>query len=139
MNSEMQRALSERASMRGSVAKRVVIGALGTIVLCGCAGVSPSQVGQTAGTIAGAAVAPGVGAPLGALVGLLAGMVVEGQVDRATERRERVELGEQLADDPALAADRVGAPHNQPVRVWVDETVHEGRVVAGHFDVRYVP
>ena len=101
---------------------------------------SPAQVGQTAGTIAGAAIAPGVGAPFGALVGLLAGMVVQGKVDQATEKRERRELGDQLAvGTPPPAAPRADAPQGEPTRVWVDETAHDGRLAAGHFEIRYLP
>ena len=74
--------------------------------LAGCASVAPTQVGQMMGTIAGSVAAPGVGGPLGGLVGLLAGMVVQGQVDRVTERRERVELGNQMEtpSSPGAAA-----------------------------------
>lgn len=109
------------------------------LTLSGCAGVSPAQVGQTAGTIAGSAIAPGVGAPLGALVGLLAGMVVQGHVDQATEQRERKELGEQLARGPLAASETAGPVEGMPTRVWVEETVHEGRLIAGHFETRNIP
>ena len=106
----------------------------------GCAGVAPAQVGQTAGTIAGAAIAPGVGAPIGALVGLLAGMVVKGQVDKVTEKHERKELGEQLvAGSVPASGETTPAPQGEPTRVWVDETLEKGRLVVGHFEVRYVP
>ncbi|MBI3330512.1 MAG: hypothetical protein HYZ96_00200 [Candidatus Omnitrophica bacterium] len=117
---------------------RLLVGVLASGTLCsGCAGVSPSQMGQTAGTIAGAAIAPGVGAPLGALVGLLAGMLVQGKIDQATEKRERKELGEQMTVG-SRAAQPAGAnasPQGEPVRVWVDEGVSDGRLIAGHFAI----
>ena len=74
-----------------------ILGFLTTALLGGCAAIPPAQVGQTAGTIAGAALVPGVGAPLGALVGLLAGMLVQGEVDKVNEKRERRDLSDQLA------------------------------------------
>ncbi len=111
-----------------------------SVGLCtGCAGVSPMQVGQTAGTIAGAAVAPGVGAPLGALVGLLAGMVFQKKADQVVEKRERSELSDQLQKGPSASSSEPAlAPLGEPTRVWVDETLHDGRLVAGHFDVRNI-
>lgn len=113
---------------------------MGLGLASGCAGVSPAQVGQTAGTIAGAAIAPGVGAPFGALVGLLAGMVVQGRVDKATEKRERKELSDQLAvGEPSPASPRVSSPQGEPTRVWVDETVQDGRLLAGRFETRVLP
>ncbi len=121
---------------------RVLVGVLVSGALCsGCAGISPSQVGQTVGTIAGSAIAPGVGAPLGALVGLLAGLFVQGEVDKVTETRERKELSEQLAvgSGPAPPAEASTPPQGEPVRVWVDETVLDGRLIAGHFDTRHIP
>src|SRR3989338_10596284 len=89
-------------------------------LLAGCASVSPTQVGQMMGTIAGSVAAPGVGGPLGGLVGLLAGMVVQGQVDRGTERRERGELGNQIENPshPGAAAPAPQAPQGEPTRGW---------------------
>lgn len=107
--------------------------------LAGCAGIPPAQVGQTAGTIAGSAIAPGIGAPLGALVGLLAGMVVQQHTDKVTERRERKDLGDQLGRPGIAGADPEAVPAGEPVRVWVDETLKDGRLMAGHFEVRYLP
>ena len=112
---------------------------MGLVLASGCAGVSPAQVGQTAGTIAGAAIAPGVGAPFGALVGLLAGMVVQGHVDKATETRERKELSDQLAVGEQPTAPRASAPQGEPTRVWVDETVQDGRLLAGRFETQVLP
>ena len=120
--------------------RQFLVGVAGLVVFCGCAGVSPAQVGQTAGTIAGAAVAPGVGAPLGALVGLLTGMVIQGQVDKVTEQHERKELGEQLASAlPRQDEEAVPPPSGEPARVWVDETLQGGRIVDGHFEARSLP
>ena len=112
-----------------------------TLTLTGCAAISPAQVGQTAGTIAGAVIAPGIGAPLGAMVGMLAGMVLQGQVDQVTATRERQELGNQLARGaaPAAGGTAAGPPGGTPSRVWVDETFHDGRLIAGHFDTRVIP
>ena len=120
-----------------------LVGVLGALCVSGCAGLPPAQVGQTAGTIAGAAIAPGIGAPIGALVGMLAGMVVQGELDKVTEKHERRDLSKALG----TGANAGGAspppttlpPQGVPVRVWVDESVHEGRRVAGHFDIRYIP
>ena len=115
---------------------RFLVGVMASGALCaGCAGISPSQLGQTVGTIAGSAIAPGPGAPLGAFVGLLAGMLVQGQVDKVTETRERRALSEQLetAGGSAQSAVALAAPQGEPVRVWVDETIRDGRLIAGHF------
>jgi len=76
------------------------------------------------------------GVPAGPIVGTLTGILVQGQVDKATEKRERKELGEQLAVG-SRAAQPAGAnasPQGEPVRVWVDESVSDGRLIAGHFD-----
>ena len=102
----------------------------------GCASFPPSQAGYTAGAIAGAAIAPGVGAPLGGLVGLLAGMVMEGQMEKANEKHERKTLADQLGGGPAGAAT---AMPSQVTRVWVDETVQNGRHTDGHFDAQTLP
>ena len=69
-----------------------LVGVMGVFCVSGCAGLPPAQVGQTAGTIAGAAIVPGIGAPIGALVGMLAGMVVQGELDKVTEKHERRDL-----------------------------------------------
>lgn len=106
----------------------------------GCAAMPPVQLGQTAGTILGAAIAPGIGPPLGALAGLLTGMLVQGQIDRATEKGERQTLAEQLgSSSPSVTPEAPPAPQGQPIRVWVDETLRDGRLMAGHFEVRYIP
>ena len=119
---------------------RLLTGTLLSLLLTsGCAGISPAQVGQTAGTVAGMAIVPGVGAPVGALVGLLAGMVVQGQVDKATERHERKELGEQLRTAAAASESGLIPSLGEPRRVWVDEAVQDGRLVAGHFEARPLP
>lgn len=103
----------------------------------GCAGVSPTHVGQTAGTIAGSVIAPGIGAPIGSLVGLMAGLLVQGRVDKVTETRERKELGSQMATTAqAPALPQEAAALGVPTRVWVDETLRDGRLMAGHFDTR---
>lgn len=117
-----------------------IVGCLTAVLLGGCAAIPPAQVGQAAGTIAGAALVPGVGAPLGALVGLLAGMLVQGEVDKVNEKRERKDLGDQMArGSQAAAPSDGGPPSGEPVRVWVDESLRDGRLLAGHFEVRYLP
>lgn len=102
---------------------------------------SPAQVGQATGSIAGAAIIPGVGAPLGALVGTLAGLLIEGQVDKSRERKERSDLGGRLkrAPDAAGGAASDAAAFGTPTRVWVDEQFQGGRLTPGHFEVRPIP
>ena len=116
---------------------RILVAVLTVGVCAGCAGVPPAQIAQTAGTIAGSAIAPGIGAPIGSLVGLVAGMLVQSQVDKVTEKRERKELGDQMATGSSAALPpQEPPPSGTPTRVWVDETMRNGRLVAGHFDVR---
>ncbi len=116
----------------------VVVGLLGMVTLAGCSGMSAAQVGQTAGAIAGSAIAPGPGTTLGALVGTLAGLVLDEQLDKTREQKERVELGHQLQTTPEAEAVEQPAA-GQPTRVWVDEHVKHGRLLAGHFEVRNIP
>src|SRR3989338_4814398 len=89
--------------------RSLLVGLLSVVLCVGCAGVSPAQMGQTAGTIAGAAIVPGVGAPLGALVGLLAGLIVQQRVDEATENRERKELSEELQHGQRASSEEAAA------------------------------
>ena len=73
-------------------------------------------------------------------MGLLAGMVVQGETDKVTEKRERKELSQQLTIGPQPSPSQPeAAPQGEPTRVWVDETVQNGRLLAGHFDVRSIP
>ena len=97
---------------------------------------SPTQIGQTVGSIAGGAIAPGVGTPIGALVGTLAGMLVEGEVDRGREVKERHDLTGQL-EQPHQTADAPQAAEvgGVPTRVWIDEQLVQGRLVPGHFEL----
>jgi len=119
--------------------RRLVLGLVG-IIVSGCAAVSPTQVGQATGSLAGAAIAPGVGMPLGALLGTLAGLVVEHHLDKLREQKERVELSQQLQTPSASQAGVTDLrPLGQPARVWVDEHLHEGRLIAGHFEQRTIP
>ena len=115
----------------------LVGGGLAALLAGGCAGVPPAQAVQTAGTIIGSAIAPGIGAPIGSLIGLLAGLVVQDQADKANEKQERKDLSGRMGT--AAAGGEDAPPQGEPVRVWVDETVHDGRLLAGHFDVRYLP
>jgi hypothetical protein len=66
-------------------------------------------------------------------------MLVQGRIDRATETRERRELGEQLQVGPGGAGMDALPTQGAPVRVWVDESMKDGRRIAGHFDVRHLP
>lgn len=118
----------------------IVVLCIGFLVLPGCATLHPQALGQTIGTIVGAAVAPGVGAPVGAIVGLLTGTLLQRSVDKVTAKYERADLGQRLntpSDGTVLTRDpgSVGAP----TRVWVDETVMDGRVIAGRFDTWQIP
>ena len=118
---------------------RCLIVVAASAALSGCASMNPAQIGQTAGTILGSAIVPGIGAPLGALVGLLGGMLVQGQIDKVTETKERRTLGDQMASAPAAGTEPSADPLGAPTRVWVDETFHNGRLMAGHFDTRPIP
>ena len=121
--------------------QRLVIVIGGWFLVSGCSGMSATQVGQAAGTIAGSAIAPGPGSTLGALVGTLAGMIIDRQVDKVREQKERVELGQQLGVSTPHATPAVpdGALIGQPTRVWVDERLENGRLVAGRFEVQRIP
>lgn len=120
--------------------KHVIVLSLSLVVGSGCAMFSPVQLGQTVGTIAGAAAAPGVGAPFGALIGTLLGIVFQRQVDQVTAQRERKELSAQLGRDtpPLDETKQPVRPQGEPQRVWVDETVRDGAVLAGHFETRHL-
>ena len=117
---------------------------LGVWCLSGCAA-SATQVGQTAGGLLGGLLVPGIGAGLGALVGTVAGLAVDQELDKAHEKKERVELSQQLQPRPgsdavALPHERLAdAPAGQPSRVWVDEAMQDGSVLAGHFEERVIP
>ncbi len=117
--------------------RTILVGSL-SVLVAGCSSVPPAQVGQAAGTVAGGAIVPGLGAPIGGLIGLVAGLLVQGQIDKATETHERKELGDRLASAPKKTPDAAPPVEGQPIRVWVDETVQDGRLIAGHFDVRYL-
>ncbi len=110
------------------------------VLVSGCSGVSATQVGQTVGGLADAAIVPAMGAPVGTLIGTLAGLVIDSHLDKSREQKERAALQEQL-NRQALA--RTEAPDSHPpgeaTRVWVDEQVERGRLIAGHFEVRAIP
>ena len=117
-----------------------LVGVSLVVATAGCAGVGPSHVGQTAGTIAGAAIAPGIGAPIGSLIGMAVGLLVQNEMDKVTATRERRELGDQLAHKPSQArGPEMSSLQGEPVRVWVDEQLQDGRLIPGHFEVRYLP
>lgn len=106
------------------------------IISSGCA-TAPAAISQAAGMLAAAAGAPGVAMP----ITLLTGLVLQSQIDKATETRERRELSDQMAGSVQAPLVRVtpGVPAGQPERVWVDETVRDGRRIAAHFDVQRLP
>lgn len=110
-------------------------------MMSGCASVSPTQVGQTAGSIAGGAIAPGVGMPVGALIGMLAGLIIERHIDQAREEKERVVLNERLQSPGGVWAQPVSSSQTigEPTRVWIDERLNDGRLIAGHFDTQDLP
>lgn len=113
--------------------------ALATIT--GCSAIHPAQIGQAVGAIVGSAIAPGIGTQLGSLVGTLAGMLTQGQIDKATEKKERKTLNEEFVKKPdsAAAAEAVAPASGTPARVWVDETLQNGQVIAGRFETRLIP
>ncbi|MBI2174802.1 MAG: hypothetical protein HYU33_06360 [Candidatus Omnitrophica bacterium] len=60
-------------------------------------------------------------------------------MDKATEKRERQTLGEQMQSIARSGTEEsISAVAGEPKRVWVDETVEKGRVIAGYFDVRNI-
>ncbi|MBI3320265.1 MAG: hypothetical protein HYZ89_06755 [Candidatus Omnitrophica bacterium] len=120
--------------------RKLPVGLAAMLTFAGCAGVSPTQVGQTAGSVAGAALVPGLGMPIGALVGTLAGLVIEQHVDKVRERKEQTDLSKELKKPRASGLGSVEAPPvGQPTRVWVDEHLQGGRLVIGHFEQRILP
>lgn len=108
------------------------------LLSAGCANVMPHQAGQTIGAILGGAIAPGIGVPMGSVLGTMAGLIVKREMDRVDEKRERVDLGGSVkpGDAPGALASAASLAPGLPARVWVDETVHDGRMIAGHYDVR---
>ena len=120
----------------------VLITGMCALWVTGCAGVAPVQIGQMVGTIAGSIIAPGVGGPVGGFIGLLTGMAVQKKVDQVHEVREHRELSEQLkqgSNAQAKTPEEFREQTGIPTRVWVDEHVQQGRVIAGHFDTRVIP
>ena len=111
----------------------------------GCAALPPAQAGQVAGTLLGAAVAPGVGGAVGSMLGTLAGIVLQQGMDKAQEGKERADLGNRLDPDGPGHSPSGGKQGGTQIlignleRVWVDETVSDGRVLAGHYEQRHVP
>ena len=130
-----------RRRPRKSLRRFIVFATTVMIASAGCASVSPTQVGQTAGSMAGAVIVPGLGMPIGALIGTLAGLVVEKQIDKGREAKERMDLNKRLVDAPASSTGVLSESPGggQPTRVWVDERVENGRLVNGHFEQRVIP
>ena len=121
------------------VRRRLLVGGWCVLLCSGCASIPPAQVGQTVGAILGSAIAPGIGAPLGALAGLLGGMLIQGEMDKSTEKKERKTLNDQLASESPAGPEASLVPFGAPTRVWVDETMQAGRLIAGHFETRAIP
>ena len=113
----------------------------------GCAGMSPTQSGYLLGSIAGGAAAGPAGAAVGSLVGTLAGALAAKPLEQHREKVERKQLQDQLGAPAPVTAQQPTAPSEiaQPdgpmvmARVWVDERIERGRVVAGHFEERSIP
>src|SRR3989338_3873700 len=114
--------------------RRRWFGLLVLVLVSGCSGMSATQLGHAVGALVAVAV-PAV-SPATTLIGTLAGMMIDNKIQKAEDSLERRSLNDQLGvGSPGAAAAAIG----DPVRVWVDETVREGRVLAGHFDVRHLP
>jgi len=105
----------------------------------GCATLHPAHLGQVLGTIVGGAAVPGIGAPVGGALGMVAGMLLQQEINEVTSKQERIELTKQIRapSDPATAG--LALTPTEPVRVWVDESWADGRLIAGHFEERYLP
>ena len=106
-------------------------------VVGGCASYPPSQAGYTLGALAGSILVPGLGGPIGSLAGMLAGLAVEKQVDKANEGKERVVLNKQLGTETQQQP--TDATAGELTRVWVDETIQNGREIEGHFEAKALP
>jgi outer membrane lipoprotein SlyB len=106
---------------------------------CGCASVSPTQAGHTAGAFIGGVILPGIGMPIGTAVGYLAGLVVEKKIDEDRDKKEKVELSQKLQDPPESSNISSNLSAEYPGRIWIDEQVHEGKLIAGHFEERVIP
>ena len=120
--------------------RQIVVAGFSLVLVSGCAAISPVQIGQTVGMIGGATAVPGVGAPVGALLGTIVGTIFQKRVDQETEQRERKELAEQLGT-PAVVTSQskpIAPPQGEPVRVWVDEFMQDGNILAGRFEVRHL-
>ncbi len=106
------------------------------IISSGCA-TAPAAISQTAGMLAATAGVPGLAVP----VTLLTGLLLQHHIDKTTETRERRELSDQMAGsvEAPLGSVTPGDPAGQPERVWVDETVRDGRRIAAHFDSHRLP
>ncbi len=118
--------------------RQILVAGLSLVLVSGCAAISPVQIGQTVGMIGGATAVPGLGAPVGALLGTIVGTIFQKRFDQVTEQRERKELAEQPGT-PAVAISQskpIAPPQGEPVRVWVDEVMRGGNILAGHFEVR---
>jgi len=100
---------------------------------------SPTQAGQTAGSVAGSFILPVVGMPIGALVGYLAGAFVEKKIDENHEKKERVELSQEMQSPPESSEASGNPPSEYSGRVWIDEQEHDGKLIAGHFEERAIP
>lgn len=131
---------------------------LGLLGASGCAGMSAMESGYLLGSIAGGAAAGPAGAALGSAVGSLAGAMVAKPLEQHREKTERKELEAQLGapeagappadgsrSEPPGAAASSGRPAvgsaggGTPARIWVDERIERGHVVAGHFEQRSIP
>lgn len=118
---------------------RAILFSSSLLLASGCANLMPHQAGQTLGAILGGAVAPGIGVPMGSVLGSLAGMVIQRKMNKADEKRERVELGRHVKPGDAPGAIEQASAPRQPARVWIDETSQNGRMIAGHYEILPLP
>ena len=106
-------------------------------------------IGCMAGGTSAALVAPPL-APLGALLGHQAGALIDHwlentpkarEMDRQRQSEEQPVLTEQLMTGPLMTGplpvkDGSEVMAGRPLRIWVDEMMWNGRLVAGHFEDR---
>ena len=110
---------------------------IAAIAASGCAhGVTGAGIGHVVGGAAGL-IAPPL-APVGAILGYVMGASVDQWLANTPEAKareaDRQRQERQLLDQQMVGGfGPAGGQPGEPVRVWIDETLHDGRLVAGHF------